>query len=463
MSFSLYDANGYVGDAPSAVALEQLHRYATPNSALAELLDNGFTERLDELTEQLMLSSTPVVDPIIEALKNAEEVLILTDDVPDDEITAAIGNGNNQYRQDRPTKDTPMSSEDASLIRAFTTTGGTYGVINEQLRAGKDLSNDPTVAALDRAFETHGEVAPAVVYRGIAGYEPSELNLEVGGDFTDRGFVSTAKTQKDATKFATNGEMKLEGEQVGLVFKINTHGAKALDLSRFSNYEESESLLPRGTRFKITSIKEGEPGVKLGVVTMSVQESNPRAAIGNGNNQYKKDNPTKDAPTKEEVAAEVREQERLAAYQTSELANPPFVMGGPDMVPTHEINRYLSAYGKDFKPQPLPDDVQRGKMGECYKNASLLVLEREDLDYAEGFARNSSTGDITFMHAWAVDKQGNVIDNTWDHPETNKYFGVVYNRDKYLKSLFKAKKYGVIGSTDSAARAVIQTGGKKLR
>lgn len=118
----------------------------------------------------------------------------------------------------------------------------------------------------------------------------------------------------------------------------------------------------------------------------------------------------------------------------------------------------------------------RGTPKECYKNASLLVLERTDLTYAEGFATTPATQSLTkayaddlnkpgltFQHAWAVDKAGNVVDPTWDHPEKNTYFGVKYERKAYLKYLYTAKIYGVLGSTRSNVRKAIDTGVPKLR
>jgi hypothetical protein len=161
-------------------------------------------------------------------------------------------------------------AQEDETLRLYTRSGGTYREVNEGLRGGKNMSSDPTVVVLDKAFAAHSEAAPAVVYRGLAGYEPEELNLVEGATFTDLGFVSTTAAKSDAVKFATNGEGKLSGEGIGIVFKINTGKSSSLDMSRYSRYDESEHLLNRGTTFKVTSVKEGSPGSKLAVVTMSV-------------------------------------------------------------------------------------------------------------------------------------------------------------------------------------------------
>jgi len=158
---------------------------------------------------------------------------------------------------------------------------------------------------------------------------------------------------------------------------------------------------------------------------------------------------------------EVRRQETLASAQTNTLAMP-FIpplgsSNGSDAV------RYIAAYGEEHTAAPLPSDVGRGTPKQCYKNASLLVMEREDLDYAEGIAYSGELGDLPFQHAWAVTKDGTVVDPTWDNPENSKYFGITYDRGRYLKYLYKAKLYGVLGSTDKNARNAIKTGGMGLR
>jgi len=155
-------------------------------------------------------------------------------------------------------------------------------------------------------------------------------------------------------------------------------------------------------------------------------------------------------------------QQELADKQTNPLAHPPVILGRP---PLFGIEDYVAAYGEEFTPAPLPEDVERGPMGQCYRNATLLVLSRPDLDldFAEGFAQSAGTGDLSFMHAWAVTKDGKVLDPTWDKPEGGKYFGVRYDRRAYLKGIEKRKYYGVIGASDKNAQKVIDTGGAKMR
>lgn len=171
----------------------------------------------------------------------------------------------------------------------------------------------------------------------------------------------------------------------------------------------------------------------------------------------KERNPYAPFPATEESSR----QEQLAAAQTNPLAHPEFVIG----LGSHgtEALRYVAAYGQEFKASPLPPDVRSGKLGECYRNASLLVMGRSDLTYAEGFAQNPDASNVVFMHAWAVDRAGKVVDPTFEHPERCSYFGVKYERMPYLKYLYKAEIFGVLGSTHNNQRRAIVTGGAGLR
>lgn len=153
----------------------------------------------------------------------------------------------------------------------------------------------------------------------------------------------------------------------------------------------------------------------------------------------------------------------LAAKQTNAMARPDFVLGFPDDTPDYEGARdFIAAYGQPFKAQKLPAGIEKGRQNECYRNASLLVMDNEDYDFVEGYADTPGLP-FTFMHAWAVDKQGNVIDNTWENPEKSRYFGVRYNRAKYMKSLYKAKVYGVMSATPKQIKAALANNAKDLR
>lgn len=174
------------------------------------------------------------------------------------------------------TKPPPSPDSDVpTLVAQYTKSGGSYQEINSGLRTGKDLTgtNAKTVAALDKLFETDALPFTTPLYRGMSGFEPSDLGLMVGAEFKDNGFVSTAADSKVAKKFATYSDSGvLEGEEsVGTLFKITgSKKTKVLDLRGYSNYGEEEFLLPRGSKFKVTGIKLGVPGKSLSQVSMKV-------------------------------------------------------------------------------------------------------------------------------------------------------------------------------------------------
>lgn len=83
--------------------------------------------------------------------------------------------------------------------------------------------------------------------------------------------------------------------------------------------------------------------------------------------------------------------------------------------------RFYLAYGHAFSPRALPSSFPVGTPRECYRNAGMLALEYPDLTYVEGLADNSI---LPVSHAWCVDSQGKVVDNTWTSTAQTTYFGV---------------------------------------
>lgn len=57
------------------------------------------------------------------------------------------------------------------------------------------------------------------------------------------------------------------------------------------------------------------------------------------------------------------------------------------------------------------------------------MLQRDDVNYAEGYAVDRVGLPLPIQHAWVVDKDGRVIDPTWSDSSDNLYFGVVFRKD----------------------------------
>lgn len=89
---------------------------------------------------------------------------------------------------------------------------------------------------------------------------------------------------------------------------------------------------------------------------------------------------------------------------------------------------------------------QRGKKKECFSNALHLAL-RVGGTYVEGLALSGSLlkKDLAFpiYHAWALDPDGNLLDNTWDDPATSQYLGIEFDAEWAASYCVKQGYYGL--------------------
>lgn len=102
--------------------------------------------------------------------------------------------------------------------------------------------------------------------------------------------------------------------------------------------------------------------------------------------------------------------------------------------------RLVLAHGRAFKGARLPDGMERGTKHECFNNALLLAVGNHDLYYCEGFAY----GVVPTHHAWCVDRNGRVIDPTWDEPERAVYAGLVMRTKAAMDFAIKRGYYGML-------------------
>ena len=152
----------------------------------------------------------------------------------------------------------------------------------------------------------------------------------------------------------------------------------------------------------------------------------------------------------------------LAKAQTNDLMQKAqFVLGSS--LPPAELHNYLAAYGQEWQAAPLPHGMKTGPAKQCYANATQAVIANPTWRFVEGVAFSKATGDLPFLHAWAVKPDGTVVDPTWPHPEHGRYFGVAYDRDSYLTHALRTGYYGVLGGETKAALEVLHNGGEALR
>lgn len=100
-------------------------------------------------------------------------------------------------------------------------------------------------------------------------------------------------------------------------------------------------------------------------------------------------------------------------------------------------------YGQLWTPMSLPSDIPRGTPKECFSNAFHLAMEDPTLTYVEGYAQSPM---IPTLHAWVVTPDGEVIDNTWDSPEVNAYYGIAFETDFAGGLMVKQGFYGLLGN-----------------
>lgn len=103
--------------------------------------------------------------------------------------------------------------------------------------------------------------------------------------------------------------------------------------------------------------------------------------------------------------------------------------------------RLTRANSKPVQGSALPSGIKRGPMGNCFENAITLALEK-NWTYCEGFAISI----LPVHHAWCVDENGQVIDNTWDEPERCVYAGIPMNAKKAFSLMVDRGFFGLFYS-----------------
>ena len=94
--------------------------------------------------------------------------------------------------------------------------------------------------------------------------------------------------------------------------------------------------------------------------------------------------------------------------------------------------------------QASPHWVRKGKPKQCFRNATNLVVMSHDLKYCEGLACSGKSG-IPVHHAWAAHfETGEIIDPTWDDPESCTYLGVPFSKDELLEEICQSGVYGLL-------------------
>ena len=102
---------------------------------------------------------------------------------------------------------------------------------------------------------------------------------------------------------------------------------------------------------------------------------------------------------------------------------------------------------QEGRPMPWrrkPRGISYGREKHCFMNA-LHLSAATGWSYCEGFA--IGTGGIALAHAWVIDPDGFVVDNTWRYKRgvTPEYFGVAMSEDFVFEYIIEKGTYGVFG------------------
>jgi len=91
---------------------------------------------------------------------------------------------------------------------------------------------------------------------------------------------------------------------------------------------------------------------------------------------------------------------------------------------------------------PRPPDVNKGKDKECYANAARLALYNPEYIYVEGIA-SPEFMNFPILHAWCIDKNGNVVDPTWK-TLGSVYYGIPFSTDFLRQTILKTGIWGLL-------------------
>jgi hypothetical protein len=131
-----------------------------------------------------------------------------------------------------------------------------------------------------------------------------------------------------------------------------------------------------------------------------------------------------------------------------------------------QIEEYLRVNGRSWPSRSCPEKYGRGAEGACFANATRLVMEfgaQDQLQYCEGVASLHYLN-FSFIHAWAIDRRGFVIDNTYDDPTAWDYVGVIYPSPAYRAHIIRVDDFGVLRGALGSRQAeealrVLKSGG----
>jgi hypothetical protein len=85
--------------------------------------------------------------------------------------------------------------------------------------------------------------------------------------------------------------------------------------------------------------------------------------------------------------------------------------GGPKFTAPTMLHEFILKYGQVYAGQNLPKKYRLRRIKQCFRNAKAITERSKVLTYCEGFVASKEIP-LIIHHAWAVNRQGEVIDPT---------------------------------------------------
>jgi hypothetical protein len=122
------------------------------------------------------------------------------------------------------------------------------------------------------------------------------------------------------------------------------------------------------------------------------------------------------------------------------LAGSPQVRRGPGM-----LERFIlrAATVSGIGHGRMPKGMRKGELKACFENAALRSNPDGTYIYCEGFAMHERIA-FPFLHAWLVNKAGQIIDPTLRKPNQYQYLGITIPHEQLWEELLMSGVYGVL-------------------
>ena len=143
------------------------------------------------------------------------------------------------------------------------------------------------------------------------------------------------------------------------------------------------------------------------------------------------------------MARETKLQKQLLQYMRSVTLVRTSIPGG-DKYKYKGMEDFVLKNGKFY---PISKrKVKLGRIKECFSNAAKLAIDDSSLIYCEGYFLSKKLP-IPIYHAWVIDREGKVIDNTirvQKDEGTRLYYGVEFSTEYLCATVLSKGTYGLI-------------------